>query len=79
MVVGNAGDEHLAYGRLGAQRRLAQALRTGRHRTQVHKRQPLALYLLYHNGQDGLLGNLFLGQEDQAGAILALLGHGDTL
>ena len=45
----------------------------------MHQRESLALYLLYHDAEDGLLCLLRLGEEYQTRAILPLLGDRDAL
>ena len=71
-VVCNAGNKQLLYVRLASQCRLAEAVGICRNVAQVHKRQPLALYLLNHYAQYVLLLSLILRQEDESRSVFSL-------
>ena len=73
------GDEDLLDVRFGLRRALPQDGGIDGDGAQVHQGEALAFNLFNHDAQNGRLLVLVLGQEDQAGAVFALLGHGYAL
>ena len=79
MLVSNACNENLLDVRLHLTGCCTQHLRVGRHSTQVHQLQSLALNLLYHHRQNILLRLLVFRQKYQTRTVLSFLRHRDAL
>ena len=79
LVVTHTRDKHLLDGGLRTQSGLTQTLGIGRHVSEVHQLQTLALDFFNHHAQNLLLRLLVLRQEHQARSILSLLRNGDAL